>query len=187
MEKGTQASRQTNGTRGLKIRLDITMSTRLNSFILPDHIIEKMRENIETSRKKKIETGFSLCRKKDVMVLTQGTVCEGSKCEIFPRTQKCLTKDEVFQGFYHTHPTEKARPSFGDIINMYRQGLGCIGSVKDNQINCYIRKNLFDKEVFSDLSTEYYDSRITRLIAKNEYEKRLTEITNKLFSKVEIK
>lgn len=123
------------------------MATLINSLILPDDIIKKMKAKIEETKIKKMETGFSLCKEIDKNSLKFGNECEGTECRIKRHLQRC--KSEDIYGLYHTHPLEKARPSMAE--------LGCIGSVKDNNIKCFIRKTPeMDQRILGMFEFEHY-------------------------------
>ena len=117
------------------------MSTQLNSFILPDEIVKKMKDKIRESRLKMREEGFSLCRSQNNNILKIGNECEGTKCKIERPSQTCKEKEDEYKGLFHTHPSGNINPSIDDLYGMYRDGLGCIGSPKGDKIKCFIRKD----------------------------------------------
>lgn len=113
--------------------------TNLNSFIVPDDIVRKMKDKIRESQFKMVETGFSLCKEKDGNILKLGNECEGTKCRIERPIERCRGKEDEYKGLYHTHPSGDINPSIDDLYGMYKDGLGCIGS--PNKIRCFIRKD----------------------------------------------
>lgn len=116
------------------------MTVKLNSLIVPDTVIKNMESKIRESQQKMTETGFSLCRGINKNIIKIGYECEGDECGI-RRFPFCRESMDEYLGFYHTHPTRTTMPSFPDLIEMYQDGLGCIGSVKEDKIKCYVRKS----------------------------------------------
>lgn len=112
------------------------MTIKLNSYSLPEDVVEKMRLKIEETRQKKIELGFGLCRMKYVNTLKSGSECSGNECSVLP-IQECQTGTYV--GGYHTHPSGTAEPSIADLRNAYINDVECVGSVKEDAIRCFIR------------------------------------------------
>lgn len=112
------------------------MPTKLNSFILPDNVIQKMKETVSHSRTKDIEVGFNLCTENGN--LHDENQCIGTECSVY--IPKGCTKGKHVGGF-HTHPHSSSKPSIRDIANAYQNGMECIGSVEENGIKCYIRKD----------------------------------------------
>ena len=163
------------------------MPTRLNSVILPDDIIKKMKDKLEETRIKKIETGFSLCKEIDKNVLKFGNECEGTECRITRPFQRCKGTD-WYEGLYHTHPIEEARPSTADLYGLYLDGLGCIGSAKNNNIKCFIRKTSeMDERILGVLEFEHYQMGLrAKEITDKEYEDRLKFLADKCFKKVDV-
>lgn len=112
------------------------MTIKLNSYSLPEDVIDKMRLKIEETRQKNIELGFGLCRMKYVNTLKPGDDCSGDECSILP-IQECRTGTYV--GGYHTHPSGTAEPSIADLRNAYIHDVECVGSAKEEDIKCFIR------------------------------------------------
>ena len=113
------------------------MSKQVNSFILPDNIIEDMKDKIKYTKKFKIELGFSLCSEKDSNIITKGSECTGNRCSIRPGTCR-KGQDKV--GDYHTHPMTESTMSIADIIEGCSQKIECIGSAKFDNIVCFVKK-----------------------------------------------
>ena len=120
------------------------MPKNLNSFILPDNIIETMKKRLIKTGKIHRELGFNLCKVEDSNELRDDTHCIGSACEI-ALAKACKIGKKV--GSFHTHPKNgkgRADPSIGDLQNAYYFGINCIGGEEDNNVKCYVRK---DKEL----------------------------------------
>ena len=112
------------------------MTIKLNSFILPDSVIQKMKVKIEDSRFKNIEVGFNLCTENGT--IHDESPCTGTECSI--RIPKgCKRGKHV--GLFHTHPHTSSEPSIHDIANAYYIGISCIGSTEEKDIKCYVRKD----------------------------------------------
>lgn len=113
------------------------MSVKLNSFTLPDNVIQKMKIKIEDSRFAATEVGFNLCAE-------DGTIhdehpCIGTECSIYI-PKGCTRGKQV--GLFHTHPYTSSEPSISDIANAYHIGINCIGSTEEKSIKCYTRKDI---------------------------------------------
>jgi len=116
----------------------------LNSFILPDNVIETMKKKLEKSGQVHRELGFNLCQIEDSNELRDDTHCIGSACEIV-LAGVCKTGKKV--GIYHTHPENgkgTSDPSLSDLENGYYYGMNCVGGQTDKRVKCYVRK---DKEI----------------------------------------
>lgn len=173
------------------------MSAKLNSFILSDNIIEKMKDKIEETRSKKIETGFSLCterikdvRNKDDNILKIGNDCQGTECRISRPIQRCREKDK-YRGLFHTHPSGEIRPSLSDILSMYEDGIGCIGITKDDTkiIRCSARKDkISNEESRREIRKSYIlFEMLPSGITVKDYESEVERLTNKYFREIDIK
>lgn len=126
----------------------ITMPKQVNSFILPDNIIKKMKDKIKETKKIKKELGFSLCSDKSSNIITKGIECVGTKCAI--KVGIC-PKDQIYLGNYHTHPRSHATMSITDMTTGCDEEIECIGSVPFENIRCFVRKT--DKtECFNKIS-----------------------------------
>lgn len=115
------------------------MTTKLGQFILPNDVIARMRNKLIDTDRSNVEHGFDLCRKSGSNVLIDRGHCIGHECGI--NIKRICDPDEILEGDYHTHPVYGADPSFQDMITSYGLGIGCIGSVEDNDIKCYVRKD----------------------------------------------
>jgi hypothetical protein len=116
------------------------MTIKLNSFILPDSVIQKMKKNVEYSRFENIEFGFNLCsdNQKGQKLLHDEKPCLGDQCSVdIPKG--CDKGEHV--GLFHTHATASSKPSIRDILNAYKLSINCIGSVEEDSIKCYMRKD----------------------------------------------
>lgn len=124
------------------------MPTKLNSYILPDKIIQKMRYDIEETKKLGVEIGFNLCTKDTTEELQDEKRCVGSSCMLKGWKPGCESKGKQV-GIFHTHPiipkksSGYSSPSMSDLTGAYAYGIMCIGGAGDNKIQCSIRK---DKE-----------------------------------------
>ncbi len=127
------------------------MSTKLNSYTLPDSVIQKMKMYTIDSKDKDIETGFNLCADNEThdpnnkhktlnkhKILHDEKHCSGSECTL--DIPKGCEKGEHI-GLFHTHVSASSKPSIQDIFNAYYFGINCIGSVDERNIKCYIRKD----------------------------------------------
>lgn len=125
------------------------MLTKLNSYILPDKVVQKMRSDLEDTKKVSLEIGFNLCTRDTTGELQDEMHCTGSSCSLTGWKPGCESKGKHV-GIFHTHPIVpkvskgESSPSMKDLIGAYRYGLMCIGGAGDNKIKCLIRK---DKEV----------------------------------------
>ena len=118
------------------------MSIKLNSFILPDNVIKKMKETLIDSQSKEAELALSLCKKLGSNILKVGEQCTGWECSV-SLPEKCEEKDYVHILAYHTHFNESSRPSSQDLPIIYKRGLACIGGISENgtrkeEIKCYM-------------------------------------------------
>lgn len=114
------------------------MSINVNSFILPDNIINKMKNKIEESKKKGLELGFNLYTKEDTKELQDTSHCIGMACEI-TMDKTCQNKGN-YVGRFHAHPTMSSLPSIQDLAVGHEEGMTCVGGASDNKIRCYTRK-----------------------------------------------
>lgn len=120
------------------------MPKNLNSFILPDNVIDTMKKKIIKTGQVRRELGFNLCQIEGSNELRDDTHCIGSACEI-ALAKACKIGKKV--GTFHTHPENGhgiSKPSLGDLKNAYYFGINCIGGETDKKIQCYVRK---DKEL----------------------------------------
>ena len=115
------------------------MPIRLNSLTLPDNIINKMEDQIDRTRKTKIEHGFNICKYNGSII--DKDECTGNSCEIRMKTE-CSNQDITPKvGDYHTHPRGGPRMSAADIRSACHFDFKCIGTT-DNSIRCFIRKSV---------------------------------------------
>ena len=123
------------------------MPKKLGSFILSDKIIKKMKDKIDKNKSTKLEFGFSLFQKNNILI--DRWHCVGDEGCIFP-SDKCINGEKLVGGF-HTHPKSNSDPSIGDLENAYREGFECIGGALDTKITCYVRKGRFSKSKMDDI------------------------------------
>lgn len=110
------------------------MSTKLDPYILPDSIINTMREMIRETKTDELERQFDLCAQSN-NILLETNRCTGNTCSV--RSRKVCDVGQ-FIGTYHTHPFPfSEKPSSGDLLNIQHEGVGCIGSAKTDRIRCY--------------------------------------------------
>ena len=64
------------------------MTTKINSYILPDKTKNDMIEVISRSIRSKIEYGFNLCLDKENNI-RPGKLCEGTKCHLDTAESVC--------------------------------------------------------------------------------------------------
>lgn len=165
------------------------MATTLNSYVLPDHIIKKMREKIEESREKKIELGFGLCRLSHVSSLRVGDECVGDVCTL-KRIASCPIGTYV--GGYHTHPRATAEPSIADLKSAYIRDVECVGSVKEDAIKCYVRigHRKTDNERHIIKAEEEIEKPLPKWLSQKEYDiwkRTRDEILNKHFKQIDVR
>ena len=162
------------------------MVTMLNSYLLPEDIVTKMKERIEETKKARVELGFGLCRLKSNIVRS-GEECTGEKCMILVR--EICPQAGLYVGGFHTHPTASAKPSIADLLHAYRNDVECIGSVKEDKIQCYIRvepKNPQTEEKFREAKI-IEDREKTSREDYQEYIRIRDELLGKHFKEIEIR
>ncbi len=114
------------------------MSVKLSFYKLPDKSIKIMKDLLDISRKKKVETGVDLCANMKDELVTRN-ICVGEKCSV-ERTKSC-EKNEFLIGGYHTHISPfSSKLSLSDSVMALKYGIECIGTVRENSIKCYIIK-----------------------------------------------
>ena len=122
------------------------MPTKLNSYILPDKVIQKMRSDIEDTKKISLEIGFNLCTRDMTEELQDEGHCTGTSCKLTGWKPGCESKGKQV-GIFHTHPKIPkisegySSPSMSDLIAAYQYGVMCVGGAGDNKITCLIRKD----------------------------------------------
>lgn len=125
------------------------MTTKINSYILPDETKNEMIHVISRSIRYKTEHGFNLCLDKENNI-RPGKLCEGTKCLLDIAESECK-ENEKSVGIFHTHQ-KTLNPSIRDLAVGYLNGMNCIGSFEG--IKCFKRKR-------EDLDTlEYADIRL---------------------------
>ncbi len=116
------------------------MVKKLNSFFLMDNTINIMKSLLDNSKRTGKEYGFDLCVGKRERVLKAKNFCEGDKCGV-DLLGKCENGESLVGG-YHTHPPPfSSRLSIQDLDVGLRYGINCIGTVKENDITCYVKKD----------------------------------------------
>lgn len=141
------------------------MVIKLNSFILRDNIIDKMKDQLGKTHTTGLEHGFIFCSRHtpEGDVLIDEEHCVGTECKM-TFNAICKNKDETFVGDYHTHPEETSLISEIDIPGTCYLGIGCIGGTKDNEINCFItKKNINKDDCISDAKASYKKNLSTNL------------------------
>ena len=114
------------------------MTIKLNSFILTDDVINKMKSDVEYSRSNGVEAGFNLCTENSGNTLHDESHCTGAECSVdIPK--KCKKGKSV--GNFHTHTSSDSEPSIQDMASAYLMGTNCIGSIGEKDIKCYVRKD----------------------------------------------
>ena len=115
------------------------MSTKLNSIILPNNIINRMKVLLEETKIYRLEYGFDVCGKNNDLIIRNE--CRGTLCSI-NLPQQCETGERLI-GDYHTHP----RPGTGamsdtDMYDACGLYFSCVGSsyFGQDRITCLIRK-----------------------------------------------
>jgi len=150
------------------------MTTKINSYIIPDNTKNEMINVIGMSIRSKLEHGFNLCLDKDNNI-RPGKLCKGKKCSMEIAEFECK-EDEKTVGTFHTHEISPD-PSIRDLAIGYLGGMTCIGNYQG--IKCYKRK----KEDLDAL--EYAEIRLKEdreQFIKFEHERWLTKkITDKEF------
>lgn len=116
------------------------MFKKLNSFFLMDNTINIMKSLLDDSKRTGKEHGFDLCVGQRDRVLKAENPCKGDACGV-DVLGNCK-KGESLVGAYHTHPIPfSSRPSIQDLHIGLIYGINCIGTVKDNDITCYVKKD----------------------------------------------
>lgn len=164
------------------------MTTKLNSYILPENVIEKMKVKIAETKEKNIELGFGLCRLKFVNTLTPGSECVGNDCSI---VQWPTCPVGLYVGGYHTHPTGGVQPSIADLRNAYINDIECVGSAKENAIRCFVRsgpRESIDEKKITAIFEEV-EKPLPGVLSKEEYERwanARNDILDKHFKTVDV-
>lgn len=115
------------------------MPKKLDSFFLMDNTINLMKSLLDNTKRTGLEHGFDLCSNQRERILKAENFCVGDRCGV-SNIQRCK-KGDILVGGYHTHPSPfTERPSLEDLRLNLQFGIGCIGTVKDNSIKCYVKK-----------------------------------------------
>ena len=183
------------------------MPKNLNSFILPDNVIQRMKVDIEDTKRLGVEIGFNLCTKDTSNELQDEKYCKGSSCKLTGWSPGCTSKGKHV-GIFHTHtivPKKsmgESSPSMSDITTAYRYGVMCIGGAGDNKIACIIRKDkTADPKIIKSIraDVEMYEKpfrHVFHITTRKGYEKYLSKLRDltytreklqeKLFNTIEI-
>lgn len=164
------------------------MVVKLNSYLLPNILIDKMKTKIEETKNKKIELGFDLCRTK-TNILIAGDECTGTEC-VIEHKPKCIAGLHI--GGYHTHPKGGSGPSIADLIGAYRNDVECVGSARDNDIKCYVRigRKKPEDEQRIVMASKEIEEPMGPVAKTEEYQKWIKvrdDILNKHFMKIDVK
>ena len=165
------------------------MVTIVNSFILPDDIVKKMKDKIGETKEKKIELGFGLCRIGKSNIIKSGGDCTGTECAL-TEPRECRVGSYV--GGYHTHPRTGTKPSITDLIIAYDEGFECIGSVIENDVKCVVRAGSIVPQVREEISgaLKNIEETLEETVTKEElqrWENTRDDILNKHFNVVNVK
>ena len=165
------------------------MVIKLNSYVLPEDVIIKMKLKIEETKQKNIELGFGLCRMKYVNTLKLGNECSGDKCSI-TQTPECPTG--LYVGGYHTHPEGAAEPSIADLKNAYLNDVECVGSPEENAIRCFIRIGNRKPEDEKDIISRFkeIEQPLPETVSTEQYQiwkSARDEILTKHFQSIDVK
>lgn len=112
------------------------MSIKIDSITIPDIIINKMKDQLEKTRISGIEHGFNICR--DNGNIIDKDECTGTYCQIKMKGE-CEGNIKKI-GDYHTHPRGSNLMSINDLYVACLYDFKCIGSVRDNEIKCFVKK-----------------------------------------------
>lgn len=114
------------------------MSIKLNSYILSDELIDKMKDRLNETRKNGLELGFNICKTNDTLISKDD--CIGTTCQISIQ-KECSEQEKTPKvGDYHTHPHGPAFMSPTDTWKACGLDFRCVGSVNSGKINCFVRK-----------------------------------------------
>ncbi len=164
------------------------MPIKLNSYVLPEDVVEKMKIKIEETKQKNIELGFGLCRMKYVNTLKPGNECSGNECSI---TQMPECQTGLYVGGYHTHPTGTAEPSIADLKNAYINDVECIGSPLGDNIKCFVRLGIRKSQDEKDIISKHkeIEEPLPMVLNSEQYQiwkNARDEIWNKYFQTVDV-
>ena len=165
------------------------MTIKLNSYALPDEVVEKMMRKIEETKQKNVELGFGLCRMKFVNTLKPGHECAGNECSIV-QMPECPTG--LYIGGYHTHPNGPAEPSIADLRNAYINDVECVGSPEENAVRCFVRNGYRKPQEEKDITSVFkeVEEPYPKTVDVEQYDrwkKARDEILNKHFQTVDVR
>lgn len=115
------------------------MSIKLNSFVLPKNVIERMNIELKRSNKTGLEYGFSLCTMPETNIIIDKQHCVGEQCKI--KIERKCDEKEKYVGSYHTHPDGSARMSSADMVSACLVDINCVGG-EENKIKCFVRPKI---------------------------------------------
>lgn len=145
------------------------MAKKLNSYILEDDIIRRMKRMIQETKDDGLERQFDFCADRKSNILLGRNRCIGKTCSVTSR--KICKFGEDLVGSFHTHPIPfSEKPSSADIFNMMNEGLGCVGSATTNQIKCLIFKDGEQRKNYPYMKNVYND-----IIKLENIEREITE------------
>ena len=159
------------------------MIRNINSYVLPDSILDKMIELVDKHIANHKEYGFNLCLKKDNNIIN-GEVCEGAKCSI--EIEKSCKDNEEYIGSYHTHYLSFF-PSALDLYSGYPDKITCIGDKE--KIVCLKKKVEVENKELENYDYKSYKSfdRFVKYISVfdeiNNILKTVTKLENRLKEK----
>jgi len=154
------------------------MPKKLNSLFLMNDTINLMKSLLENSRKTGKEHGFDLCVNPRDRILKGENPCSGNRCDV-NLLGKC-EQDEILVGIYHTHPYPfSSRPSMQDLDIGLKYDINCIGTVKENNITCYVKKDNIPFEEVKKIRNKFL------ILARKQEEGSLTKENVKEMFKLE--
>lgn len=165
------------------------MVTMLNSFIIPNDTVNNMKTKIEETKEKKIELGFGLCKIGRSNIIRPGGDCTGTECAL-TEPRKCGIG--YYIGGYHTHPRTGTKPSISDMAVAYDQGIECIGSVRENDIKCIVRKGITVPSARAEINSalKNIEEVLPPIVTKEElqrWENVREGLINKYFNTIDVK
>ena len=114
------------------------MSTKLNSIILQNNIINKMKALLEETKNYRLEYGFDVCGKNNDLIIRNE--CRGTLCSI--NLPQLCEAEERLVGNFHTHPRGPSIMSDTDMYDACGLDFSCIGSsfFDQDRITCLVKK-----------------------------------------------
>lgn len=119
-----------------KVNGNNSMTTKINSYILPKETKNEMISAVSRSIRSKTEHGFKLCIYKKDNNIRPGKLCAGKRCYIETAEFQCKENEKPV-GIFHTH-IKTLNPSASDLAIGYSNEMNCIGSYEG--IRCFKRK-----------------------------------------------